>query len=31
MKNTDILSDAGKEAGLGVNAQKTKYMLLSRH
>jgi hypothetical protein len=25
------LIDAGKEVGLEVNAEKTKYMLLSRH
>jgi hypothetical protein len=30
-KNTETLIDAGKEVGLEVNAQKTKYMLLSRH
>jgi hypothetical protein len=30
-KNTDILTDASKEAGLDVNPEKTKYMLLSRH
>jgi hypothetical protein len=31
-KNTDTLIDAGKEVGLGINAEKTnKYMLLSRH
>jgi hypothetical protein len=26
-----ILIDDGKEVGLEVNAEKTKYMLLSRH
>jgi hypothetical protein len=30
-KNTQILIDASKEVGLEVNAEKTKYMLLSRH
>jgi hypothetical protein len=30
-KNTEILIDASKEVGLGINAEKTKYMLLSRH
>jgi hypothetical protein len=30
-KNTETLIDAGKEVGLEVNAEKTKYMLLSRH
>ncbi|PNF32523.1 hypothetical protein B7P43_G02444 [Cryptotermes secundus] len=30
-KCTETLIDAGKEAGLQVNAYKTKYMLLSRH
>jgi hypothetical protein len=30
-KNTGTLIDASKEVGLGVNAEKTKYMLLSRH
>jgi hypothetical protein len=29
-KNTGILIDAIKEVGLQVNAEKTKYMLLSR-
>jgi hypothetical protein len=28
-KNTQTLIDAGKEAGLEVNTEKTKYMLLS--
>jgi hypothetical protein len=31
IKSTDALIDASKEGGLGVNAEKTKYMLLSRH
>jgi hypothetical protein len=30
-KNIKILTDARKEVGLEVNAEKTKYMLLSRH
>jgi hypothetical protein len=30
-KNTRTLVDAGKEVGLEVNTEKTKYMLLSRH
>jgi hypothetical protein len=30
-KNTETLIDASKEIGLEVNAEKTKYMLLSRH
>jgi hypothetical protein len=30
-KNTEILIDASKEVGLDVNAEKTKYMLLSHH
>jgi hypothetical protein len=29
-KNTDTATDAGKEVGLEVNAEKNKYMLLSR-
>jgi hypothetical protein len=29
-KNTQTLIDAGKEVGLKVNTEKTKYMLLSR-
>jgi hypothetical protein len=29
-KNTQTLIDAGKEVGLDVNTDKTKYMLLSR-
>jgi hypothetical protein len=29
-KNTQILIDASKEAGLEVNVEKTKYMLVSR-
>jgi hypothetical protein len=30
-KNTQTLIDASNEVGLEVNAEKTKYMLLSRH
>jgi hypothetical protein len=30
-KNPGSLNDAIKEVGLKVNAEKTKYMLLSRH
>jgi hypothetical protein len=30
-KNTETLTDASKEVGLEINAEKTKYMLLSRH
>jgi hypothetical protein len=30
-KNTETLIDAGKDVGLEVNAEKIKYMLLSRH
>jgi hypothetical protein len=30
-KNTQTLIDASKEVGLEVNAEETKYMLLSRH
>jgi hypothetical protein len=30
-KNTETLSDASKEVGLEINAEETKYMLLSRH
>jgi hypothetical protein len=30
-KNTETLIDASKEVGLEVNAEKTKYMLLSHH
>jgi hypothetical protein len=29
-KNTQALLDAGKEVGLEVNSEKTKYMLMSR-
>jgi hypothetical protein len=31
MKNPETLIDAGKEVGLEINVEKTKYMLLSRH
>jgi hypothetical protein len=30
-RNTETLIDAGKEVGLEVYAEKTKYMFLSRH
>jgi hypothetical protein len=30
-ENTKTLTDAGKEVGLEVNAEETKYILLSRH
>jgi hypothetical protein len=30
-KNTETLIDASKEVGLEINAEKTNYMLLSRH
>jgi hypothetical protein len=30
-KNTKTISDASKEVGLEVNAEKTKFMLLSLH
>jgi hypothetical protein len=30
-KNTETLTDASKEVDLEVNADKTKYILLSRH
>jgi hypothetical protein len=30
-KNTETRTDASKEVGLDVNAEKTKYMLKSRH
>jgi hypothetical protein len=30
-KNTETLIGASKEVGIEVNAEKTKYMLLSRH
>jgi hypothetical protein len=30
-KNTETLIDTGKEAGLELNTEKTKYMLLPRH
>jgi hypothetical protein len=30
-ENTQTLTDAGKEVGLEVDTEKTKYMLLSRH
>jgi hypothetical protein len=30
-KNTEVLVDATKETGLEVNADKTKYMVMSRY
>jgi hypothetical protein len=30
-RNTETLIDAGKEVGLEINVEKTKYMLLSCH
>jgi hypothetical protein len=30
-KNTETLIDASKQVGLEINAEKTKYMLLSRY
>jgi hypothetical protein len=30
-KNAGTLIDVGKEVGLEINAEKAKYMLLSRH
>jgi hypothetical protein len=30
-KNTETLIDASKEVGVEINAEKTKYMLLSHH
>jgi hypothetical protein len=30
-KNTETVTDASKEAGLEINVEKSKYMLLSRH
>jgi uncharacterized alpha/beta hydrolase family protein len=30
-KNTEILLEAGKKVGLEVNAEKTKYMVVSHH
>jgi hypothetical protein len=30
-KNTESLTDASKEVGLEIDAEKTKYMLLSHH
>jgi hypothetical protein len=30
-KNAESLLDAGKETGLKVNSEKTKYMFMSRH
>jgi hypothetical protein len=30
-RNTETLTDTSKEVGVGVNTEKTKYMLLSYH
>jgi hypothetical protein len=30
-RNTQTLIDSSKKVGLGVNTEKTKYMLLFRH
>jgi hypothetical protein len=30
-ENTDTLLEARKDAGLEINAEKTKYMIMSRH
>jgi hypothetical protein len=30
-KSTETLTDASKKVGVEINAEKTKYMLLSRH
>jgi hypothetical protein len=30
-ENIEILSDASRDVGLKINAQKTKYMAMSRH
>jgi hypothetical protein len=30
-ENTETLTDASKEVGLEINAERTKYMLLSHH
>jgi hypothetical protein len=30
-KKTQTLTDASKEVGLGINIEKSKYVLLSRH
>jgi hypothetical protein len=30
-KNTETLIDVSKEIGIGINVEKTKYMLLCRH
>jgi hypothetical protein len=30
-KKTETINDASREVGLEVNAEKTKYMLMSRH
>jgi hypothetical protein len=30
-KNTETITDASNEVGTDLNAEKTKYMLLSRH
>jgi hypothetical protein len=30
-ENTDTLSDASRDIGLEINAEKTKYMIMTRH
>jgi hypothetical protein len=30
-ENTETLLDAGRDVGLEINAEKTKYMIMSRH
>jgi hypothetical protein len=30
-ENTETLTDGSKEVGLGINVEKTKYMVLSHH
>jgi hypothetical protein len=30
-QNTEILSEAGRDIGLEINAEKTKYMIMFRH
>jgi hypothetical protein len=30
-ENTESLLEAGRDTGLGINEEKTKYMIMSRH